>query len=71
MTFSNNYNEIINQLLEISPVSYCKNRNYIDGDVTKLSPYISRGIISTKTILNFTLNRGFNPREIEKFIQDV
>ena len=71
MTFSSNYNDIIKQLLEINPIHYCKNRNFIDGDVTKLSPYVSRGIISTKTILNFTLNRGFNPRKIEKFIQEL
>lgn len=27
---------------QIDPVKYGKTRNYIDGDVTHLSPYISR-----------------------------
>ena len=39
---------IYDKIEAIEPVSYSKNRNYIDGAVSKLSPYISRGVISTK-----------------------
>ena len=50
------YTEIA-QLLENIDVSlYAKNRNFIDGSVTKLSPYISRGILSTKEVL-FSLSK--------------
>jgi deoxyribodipyrimidine photo-lyase len=36
-----------------------------------LSPYISRGIISTKFILSEFLKRGYNPAHIEKFIREL
>ena len=62
---------IYDKIEAIEPVSYAKNRNYIDGAVSKLSPYISRGVISTKEILNSLLERGFNPNKIEKFIQEL
>lgn len=55
----------------INPVLYAKTRNYIDGAVTKLSPYISRGVISTKQILHNVLSRGYHPSQIEKFIQEL
>ena len=44
------YSEIINKVDLIDPIKYSKNRNFIDGSVTRLSPYISRGMISTKFI---------------------
>jgi deoxyribodipyrimidine photo-lyase len=50
---------------------YGETRNFIDGAVTYLSPYISRGVISTKLILEKVLNRGYNPKKIEKFIQEL
>ena len=45
-----NYTEITKQLENIDISLYAKNRNFIDGSVTKLSPYISRGILSTKEV---------------------
>ncbi len=42
MNFPTNYKDIIKRVENISPKKYCKNRNFIDGDVTYLSPYISR-----------------------------
>lgn len=62
---------IYDKIDAIQPVSYAKNRNYIDGTVSKLSPYISRGVISTKEVFNSLLERGFNPNKIEKFIQEL
>ena len=65
------YNEILNQLNQIKPLEYARNRNFIDGSVTRLSPYISRGVISTKQVLNHVLKKGFSPKKIEKFIQEL
>lgn len=65
------YTEIIERLNNINPIKYGATRNYIRGSVTYLSPYISRGIISTKFILSEILNRGYAPAEIEKFIQEL
>jgi deoxyribodipyrimidine photo-lyase len=66
-----NYNEILKQLDQIKPLEYARNRNFIDGSVTRLSPYISRGVISTKQVLNHVLKKGFSPKKIEKFIQEL
>ncbi len=69
--FSTNHQDILNQILEIDPVAYGKTRNFIDGDVTKLSPYISRGVISTRQVLQSVLDQGYHPKTIEKFIQEL
>lgn len=55
----------------IEPIAYGESRNFIDGAVTYLSPYISRGAISTKQVLQAVLNKGYAPRQMEKFIQEL
>jgi deoxyribodipyrimidine photo-lyase len=55
----------------IDPILYGKTRNFIDGAVTYLSPYVSRGVISTKFVLENILNRGYHPNGIEKFVQEL
>jgi deoxyribodipyrimidine photo-lyase len=69
--FPTPYAEILHRVRNIDPVKYGSTRNYINGSVTYLSPYISRGIISTKFILSEILNRGYKPSQIEKFIQEL
>jgi len=66
-----NYNEILKQLDQIKPLEYARNRNFIDGSVTRLSPYISRGVISTKQVLDHVLKKRFSAKKIEKFIQEL
>ena len=65
------YAEILQRVRAIDPVKYASTRNYINGAVTYLSPYISRGIISTKLILSEVLKKGYKPAQIEKFIQEL
>jgi deoxyribodipyrimidine photo-lyase len=65
------YTQILNKLDDIRPVDYSRDRNFIDGSVSKLSPYISRGVLSTKQVLDHLLNAGFEPKKIEKFIQEL
>ena len=43
-----NYDAILSKLDTINPVKYAHSRNYINGHVNYLSPYISRGVISAK-----------------------
>jgi len=71
MQFTTNYKEILEKVNQILPEKYCKNRNFIDGDVTYLSPYISRGVISTKLVYEICLKKGYNLNEIEKFVQEL
>ncbi len=69
--FPASYNEIVQRIGSIDPIKYGKTRNFTDGAVSYLSPYISRGVISTKQVLAQVLNRGYQPAAIEKFIQEL
>lgn len=69
--FPTNFNEILQRVALINPLKYGMSRNFIDGTVTYLSPYISRGVISTKYILNHLLAKGYDLSKIEKFIQEL
>lgn len=69
--FETGYEFVINRLKSIDPISYGKTRNYINGDVTYLSPYISRGVISTRLILKSVLDRGYKLAEIETFVKEL
>ena len=68
--FPTKYSEILQRVYDIDPLSYGKTRNYVNGSVTYLSPYISRGILSTKFIFNQILKRGYSYDQIEKIIQE-
>ncbi|WBU90113.1 FAD-binding domain-containing protein [Cellulophaga omnivescoria] len=63
--------EIYQRVNHVNPVKYASTRNYINGAVTYLSPYISRGVISTKYVLKEVLAKGYTPAQIEKFIQEL
>nr|WP_299068599.1 FAD-binding domain-containing protein [uncultured Allomuricauda sp.] len=69
--FPLSYTEILQRVRNVNPVKYGSTRNYVNGSVTYLSPYISRGIISTKLILSEILKQGHKPAQIEKFIQEL
>lgn len=71
MSLPTDYQQILDQIQGIEPNEYAKTRNFVDGAVTKLSPYISRGVISTRQVLASVIERGFDPFHIEKFIQEL
>jgi deoxyribodipyrimidine photo-lyase len=71
MMFDPSYDAVLKTLDNIDPVAYMRTRNYTDGAVTRLSPYISRGIISTRQVLDHVLSKGHEPKKIEKFIQEL
>ena len=69
--FTTDYKAILQKIEQVDPVQYGKNRNYVNGAVTLLSPYISRGVISTRQVLNSILERGFKIQEIESFVKEL
>lgn len=69
--FPTKFDSILKRIAAIDPVGYGNSRNYINGAVSYLSPYISRGTISTKFVYQALLNRGFKPNTILKFIQEL
>ena len=71
MNFPTDLESIYQRVASIEPIKYGKSRNFIDGSVTYLSPYISRGVISTKVVFESVLQRGFKSYSIEKFIQEL
>lgn len=71
MIFPTSYVEIIQSLDEFDPKSYAKTRNFGDGQVSRLSPYISRGVISTRQVFEALKARNYPFKLIEKFIQEL
>lgn len=71
MSFSTDYQDILAQIDAVDPVKYGKTRNFADGAVTRLSPYISRGVISTKIVLDRIQAKGYKHWEVTKFIQEL
>lgn len=71
MTFATSYAKILEKIQLVDPVTYSHSRNFITGAVTYLSPYISRGVITTRQVLDAVLAAGYEPPKIEKFIQEL
>lgn len=69
--FPTNYEDILARIDGVDPVQYGKTRNYTDGAVTYLSPYISRGVISTRQVLNHVLGKGYAMSAIKTFIMEL
>ncbi|MGD9392114.1 MAG: FAD-binding domain-containing protein [Chromatiales bacterium] len=69
--FDTDYARILEKTAQIDPVRYAKTRNYSDGAVTRLSPYISRGVISTRMMLNRILEMDLPLSSTEKLIQEL
>lgn len=69
--FKTDYASIVAQVESIDPIAYGQSRNYIDGAVTYLSPYISRGVISTKQVLDSVLKKGYKLYQIESFVKEL
>lgn len=55
----------------IDPEAYARTRNFKEGAVSRLSPYISRGVISPRQILTSLVNSGFEWTTVKKFIQEL
>ncbi|MBI3218691.1 MAG: deoxyribodipyrimidine photolyase [Bacteroidetes bacterium] len=69
--FPTDYKSIWQRVDEIDPIEYGRSRNYTEGAVTYLSPYISRGVISVKQVQQHVLKRGYPLAAIEKFLQEL
>ena len=60
------------RLDKINVEQYAKTRNYTDGSISMLSPFISRGYISEDDLINFVLKKNQNNfKKSERFIQQI
>ena len=71
ISFPTDFHSILQRIEEIDPIQYGKTRNFVDGAVTYLSPYISRGVISVKQIQESVLRKGYHRGNSEKFLQEL
>lgn len=69
--FAAAYHLILEKIEQIDPLAYAKTRNFINGAVTYLSPYISRGVISVKQVQDSVLSKGYRPYQVQKFLQEL
>ena len=61
----------LRKLAQINPIDYARTRNYSDGQVTRLSPYIHHGILSLNAVRNHALAQCSEPMQISRFIQEL
>ena len=64
-------NKLKSRILNHDVIKYASSRNFKNGSVSKLSPYISRGVISTKFVLETLINKGIEIKKMEKFFQEL
>ena len=69
--FATDYTTILERIDAIDPMKYGRTRNFVDGDVSYLSPYISRGVISTKQVLDHVMLKGYKIPQIETFVKEL
>ncbi len=69
--FPVHYKAIIKRMQSIKPSHYAGTRNFINGNLSYLSPYISRGVISTKQVMEYVLQQDFKPYLVSKFLQEL
>ncbi len=70
MHFPTDYKSILQKVEQVKPLQYASTRNFTDGAVTYLSPYISRGVISLSQVAKQALKKH-NPHQIQKFLQEL
>jgi len=70
-TFPTDYKSILEIVDRFDPIKYGKSRNYVDGMVSYLSPYISRGVISTRQVLEIVLSKGYQLAAIGFFVREL
>ena len=69
--FPTAYEKVLERVNAIDPIKYAKTRNYINGQLTYLSPYVSRGVISTKQVMDKIIEKQYPYPAIEKIIQEL
>lgn len=59
------------RLAKVDPARYARTRNYTDGDVTHLSPYIRYGVLSLSEVRDHALNTVKSDTDAEKLVNEL
>ncbi len=70
-SFPTDHQSILERMQSIAPEQYAKTRNFNNGSVSCLSPYISRGVLTLPQIWNNLKERGYTIKTATKFIQEL
>ena len=61
----------IERLQKIEPVLYGRTRNFVSGDVTKLSPWLRHGVLSLTEVRDVALSKVQQASQAEKLIAEL
>ncbi|MEN9334818.1 MAG: hypothetical protein RLY35_1998 [Bacteroidota bacterium] len=65
------HDDLLQAAARIDPVHYARTRNHLRGGVTRLSPYISRGVISTREVMEQVRAAGHTWRNCESLFKEL
>lgn len=68
--FKYSYNELVDYISNFDAADYAKTRNHLSGGVSRLSPYITHGIITLPGVRDLVLRR-YRPSQVKKFLQEL
>ena len=71
MNFPTTLEAVFERIDRFDPERYARSRNFINGGVSYLSPYLSRGFITVPQVVERLKERGFGIEQAEKFIQEL
>jgi len=58
-------------LAAIDPVDYARSRNFLDGAVTRLSPYLRHGVLTLAEVRDHALACVSRNEDAEKFVNEL
>jgi deoxyribodipyrimidine photo-lyase len=61
----------LHRLHQVDPKGYARNRNWLNGAVTYLSPYIRHGVLSLAEVRDFVLTRVPHPETADKLMYEL
>ena len=71
MNFPTTLEAVFERIDRFDPERYARSRNFINGGVSYLSPYLSRGFITVPQVVERLKESGFGIEQAEKFIQEL
>ena len=71
MEFPTTLEAVYARIDAFDPAHYARSRNFLNGGVSYLSPYLSRGFITVPQVVARLKDRGIGMEQAEKFIQEL
>lgn len=71
MEFPTTLEAVYARIDAFDPAHYARSRNFLNGGVSYLSPYLSRGFITVPQVVVRFKERGIGMDQAEKFIQEL